>query len=121
MANRDPHQALKTEIVSKVNRESLEVALVRLQWSKDEVGYSLHVNPTSFSSAGFQRTDLLSYLGFKASSCAFTSGRQCYVNWVDEIFDIEAFVGIFPQAYKLVEQAERGLSASGANNRRTAR
>jgi hypothetical protein len=113
VANRDPHQALKTEVVSKVNRDYLEVALVRLQWSKDDVGYSLHVNPTSFSSAGFQRTDLLSYLGFKTSNCAFTGGQKCYVNWVDGNFDVEAFLGAFPSAYKLVEQAERGLSACG--------
>jgi hypothetical protein len=78
-----------------------------------DVGYSLHVNPTSFTSAGFQRTDLLAYLGFQASECAFTGGRRCYVNWVPETFDVEAFIGAFGRAHRLVEQSERGLNACG--------
>lgn len=45
-ADRDTHAALRQDVVSKVNRDYLEVAVARLQWSKDEVGYSLHVNPT---------------------------------------------------------------------------
>src|SRR6266566_1108055 len=73
MNGRDPHSALKSEIVKKINAGHLEVVLARLQWGKDDTGYSLHVNPTSFSTAGLQTTDFLAYLGFQRSDrCSFT-------------------------------------------------
>lgn len=113
MNARDPHQALKPDIVAKHNAGYVEVVLARLQWSKNEVGYSLHVNPTSYSTAGLQKTDFLAYLGFQASNCAFTSGGRCYVKMVDEGFDVERFATAFNRAYELISEAEGGLRACG--------
>jgi hypothetical protein len=47
---RDPHAVLKSEIVTKINigigqGGQVEATLVRSQWSKTEIGLTLHVNP----------------------------------------------------------------------------
>jgi len=60
---RDLHSALKQDVVSRVTREGLEVVLARLQWGKDDVAFSLHANPSQYSSAGLQRTDFLALAG----------------------------------------------------------
>src|SRR5262249_15760438 len=92
MNGRDPHSALKPDVINRVNQGHLEVVLARLQWSKNDIGYSLHVNPTSFSSAGLQQTDFLSYLGFQRSDrCSFTGFQRCYCAWVNEGFNVEQF------------------------------
>jgi hypothetical protein len=93
--NRDPHQALKSEIVSRHNAGYLEVILARLQWAKDDIRFSAHANPSSFSMSGIQQTDLLNYLGFSPSDCSFTAGRRCYVRWVEESFDPKVFADAF--------------------------
>ena len=114
MNSRDPHSALKTEIISKAEKESVEAVLVRLSWGKHDSGYSLHVSPNSFSSAGLQTTDFLAYLGFQRyNSCPFTSSRQCYVNWVPEKFDLENFLTAFNRAFTHLEKAENKLKACG--------
>ena len=83
MNGRDPHSAPKSEVTAKANRSNIEAVVARLQWRKDDVGYSLHVNPSSFTSAGIQKTDFLAYLGFQRSDrCSFTSFQRCYVKWV---------------------------------------
>ena len=87
---------------------------MRLSWGKHDSGYSLHVSPKSFSSAGLQTTDFLAYLGFQRyNSCPFTSSRQCYVNWVPEKFDPENFLTAFIRAFTHLEKAESGLNACG--------
>jgi hypothetical protein len=64
-SGRDPHSALKQELITRVSRDNFEAVLARLQWGKEGVGYSLHTNPSSFSTAGLQKTDFLAYLGFQ--------------------------------------------------------
>lgn len=114
MKDRDPHSALKFEVVAKASQASVEAVLARLQWGKDDVGYSLHVNPSSFTTAGIQKTDFLAYLGFQRSDrCSFTNSRQCYVKWVSSELDSESFVGAFDKAFTHLELAERGLQACG--------
>jgi Uncharacterized protein containing a TIR (Toll-Interleukin 1-resistance) domain len=111
---RDTHAALKQDVVSKVNRDGFEIALARLQWGKDEIGFSLHVNPSSYTSAGLQRTDFLSYLGFQRSDrCPFTGFNRCYVRWVDEGFNAEVFVEAFQKGFTALERAESALAACG--------
>jgi hypothetical protein len=79
MQNRDAHSALKSEVIRKVNAGHLEIVLARLQWGKDDKAWNLHVNPTSFSTAGLQSTDWLAYLGFQRNDrCSFTSFQRCY-------------------------------------------
>lgn len=63
MAARDHHTALKSETVSKINAGYIEIALAKLQWGKDDIAYTLHVNPSSYTTAGLQTTDWLAYLG----------------------------------------------------------
>jgi hypothetical protein len=65
MAARDHHTALKSETVSKINAGYIEIALAKLQWGKDNIAYTLHVNPSSYTTAGLQTTDWLAYLGFQ--------------------------------------------------------
>lgn len=114
MRGRDPHSALKSDIVAKANQHALEVVLARLQWGKDDVAFSFHVNPTSFSSAGLQTTDFLSFLGFtRHDQCPFTSFRRCYTRWVDEGFDVAAFPDTFTRAFRLMDQAARGFEGCG--------
>src|SRR5437763_1208100 len=100
MANGDPHSALKRDVIAQTNRDNLQVVLARLQKSKADVAYSLHVNPSSFSSYGVQTTDFLAYLGFTHSDqCPFVGGGGCYVRWVPEGFDVEGFIAAFTSAY----------------------
>jgi hypothetical protein len=111
--NRDPHQALKSEIVSRHSANHLEVLLVRLQWGKDDIAFSAHANPSSYSTSGIQQTDFLNYLGFSASNCSFIVGSKCYTRWVDESFDPKAFVEAFNRAYTLLVDAHQGLQNCG--------
>jgi hypothetical protein len=114
MLNRDPHVALKSSVVRIVNAGHLEIALAMLQWSKDEKGYSLHVNPTSISNAGLQTTDLLGYLGFQRNErCSFTNFNRCYSKWVDGDFDVERFAAAFNSGYGHLSKAQRELTACG--------
>jgi hypothetical protein len=62
MTGRDPHSALKSDIVAKSSRDNREAVVARLQWGKNDLGYSVHVNPSSFSLSGLQSTDFLGYL-----------------------------------------------------------
>jgi hypothetical protein len=114
MNGRDPHSALKSEIVRKINAGHLEVVVARLQWGKDDIGYSLHVNPTSHSSAGVQTTDFLGYLGFQRSDrCSFTGFRRCYCTWVSEGFSVEEFATAFNGGYGHLGRAQKALEACG--------
>jgi TIR domain len=111
---RDLHSALKSEVVSKLNAGHLEVVLAKLQWGKDDIGYGLHVNPTSFSTAGLQTSDFLGYLGFQRSDrCSFTSFQRCYCIWVDEGFTVEDFATAFNGGFGHLDQAQRALEACG--------
>lgn len=114
MNNRDPHQALKSEVLKQVRSGTTNLVLAKLQWGKDDIGYSLHVSPTSFSvSGGYQITDFLSHLGFERSGCSFIDSRQCYVRWVSEDFDLDAFAGLFDQAYRNLTDAQKDLERCG--------
>jgi hypothetical protein len=121
MRNRDTHQALKSEVISRHSTNSLEALLVRLQWGKDDIGFSAHVNPFSFSTWGIQRTDFLNYLGFLLSNCSFIVGDKCYTRWVDEQFDPKTFVEAFDSAYAQLEGAQQGLKNCGFSLRQPSR
>jgi hypothetical protein len=87
--------------------------LAKLQWGKDQIGYSLHANPNTWSTSGFQLTDFLGYLGFQRSSCSFFVGQQCYVRWVNDGFDIGEFAKSFDTAYAMLAEAQNDLEACG--------
>jgi hypothetical protein len=112
--NRDPHSALKTEVISKTNAGHLEIVLAKLQWGKDDKGYGLHVNPSSYSTAGLQTTDFLGYLGFQRHDrCNFTSFQRCYCKWVTEDFNVQEFATAFHAGYGHISQAQESLEACG--------
>ncbi len=109
---RDPHSALKSTVVTKAHRNHVEAIVVRLQWSKRDSRSSLHVNPSSYTNAGLQTTDLLAYLGFERNdNCPFTNSPQCYFRWVSEGFDPENFLTAFERAFDRLRKAERGLNS----------
>jgi hypothetical protein len=114
MQGRDPHTALKSEMIGNVNAGRMQAAIARLQWGKTDVGYSLHVNPSEFSSAGLQTKDFLAYLGFQRSDrCTFSGFGRCYVRWVGENFDLQTFATAFNKGFGHLEQAQRALEACG--------
>src|SRR5260370_27908521 len=114
MQNREHHRALKAEVSKKINAGHIEIALARLQWGKDDKAWNLHVNPTSFSSAGLQTTDWLGYLRFHRNDrCSFTSFQRCYSKWVNEDFNVEEFATAFNAGFGHLERAQRALEACG--------
>lgn len=111
---RDAHSALKAEVIKSVRSGGTEFKLAKLQWSKDEIGYSLHANPNSYSlSGGFQLTDFLHLTGFTSGSCAFFNGQPCFYRWVDPDFDLDKFAQDFAASYSEMGQAEKLLNKCG--------
>ena len=110
---RDPHTALKTEVVSRVDSGSIELVLMRLRHGKDDTEYSLHARPYSYTSAGVQTTDLLGYLGFRSGPCSFLAGGRCYARPVPNTFQLDGFGSTLPAAYKLLESAEHHFESCG--------
>jgi len=115
MSARDPHSALKSEVLSRIqSANGLEIVTTKLWWGKDETAKNVHVHPSMWTSAGVQRTDLLSYLGFSRSDqCPFTNGHTCYNNWVSEDFEPATFAQAFNVSFGQLERAESPLNACG--------
>lgn len=110
----DFHSALVNEPVAKAEINQVESVLVRSQWGKHKVGFGLHVNPNSFTTAGLQHTDFLAYLGFERShGCPFTTARRCYCKGVSEEFDVSFFARMFQSAFGNLKNADRELTACG--------
>lgn len=112
MHDRDPHKALRSKVLASNSSQNCNFTLVELQWGKDDFGYSLHTNPRSFSTYGYQVTDFLNQLGFQRSACSFGSG-QCYVRWVERDFDLVKFVQLFDSAFRKLTDAQRNLEKCG--------
>jgi hypothetical protein len=87
--------------------------LAKLQWGKDDIGFSLHISPISFSLSGLQLTDFLGYMGFQRSVCSFIESKQCYVHWVDSNFDVNVFSDLLDQAYHNLTGAQKDLEKCG--------
>jgi hypothetical protein len=107
------HQALKTEIVARSHAQMANFSFVKLQWGKEDVAFSLHAAPHTFSMSGEQVTDFLDRLGFERSPCAFVDRGECYARWVDDNFDIQAFTNLFDQAYSNLLEAQKDLEKCG--------
>ena len=109
----ETHSALQTGVLQKANGTDAHGALVKLRWSKDSVGYTVHIVPSTYTTAGYQGTDLLAYLGFSRSPCSFVNSRECYVRFAGPDFDLAGFLAAFSAALKLLQQAEHSLNACG--------
>jgi hypothetical protein len=112
MPARDLHESLKTAILHRASIHEAEMVLARLAWGKDDVAFTLHVQPKSFSSYGLQLTDFLSYLGFRRQTCSFLP-TQCYARKVTEALDIKAFGRVLSEGYEQLCQAQRHLEGCG--------
>lgn len=91
----------------------IEYKIVRLQSSKDNVTYSIHAYPTSFSLSGIQRDGLLNHLGFHPGSCAFFPQGKCLAAPIPSDFPLSDFAKSFSQAYTILHDAERQLQDCG--------
>ena len=110
---RDPHAALQTEIVASARSSDVQALIARLRWSKSDEGYSIHVAPSTYTTAGFQSTDLLAYMGFKRSQCAFVDRRECYVRWGSPEIDLQRLVSKFGETLERIRTGEKHLNACG--------
>jgi len=114
VAAKDHHTALRTEILSKVNAGYIEIVLAKLQWGKDDIAFTLHVNPSAFTSAGLQTTDWLRFLGFKENmQCQFSNARRCFSKEVPEGYDLQRFATAFNDGFGQLRKAEADLQACG--------
>lgn len=109
----DRHSALLSEKISQASGAGVKFVTAKLQWGKDDFGYSLHAEPSSFSSYGMQTTDFLNYLGFRRESCSFTASRECFSVWVEPDFEVSNFAKKFDEAYSIFEKATRLLESCG--------
>jgi len=112
IAARDLHKSLKSEVLAKANAAGAELVLVRLAWGKDDVAFSLHVAPNSWSTSGLQLPDLLSYIGFSRQPCLFLH-NECFVREVDANLDLSAFGVALGTAYQALTQSQRLLESCG--------
>lgn len=109
----DHHTALASESISSASSGGVEFVVGKLQWGKNDFGYSLHAAPNSYSYNGMQTTDFLSYLGFQKEICQFVSRKICYTTWIDSGFDVSAYSIAFDEAFKNFESAEKLLVDCG--------
>jgi hypothetical protein len=111
--NRDPHKSLKSEIINSTHSRNANYILAKLQYSKNEIGFSLHVIPSSWTTHGYQITDLLSHLGFSRGPCSFAEHQECYVHEADQSFDLNNFINLFERSYVNLQHAESHLTKCG--------
>ena len=104
---KDLHSALKTEQVSHVRVQGLQLMLQRLQWAKGDVAFSLHVAPNTFSTSGLQLTDGLSYLGFQRQHWPFTEAPEGFCDWVDEKTDVNHVAEGVLRVHESLSKSER--------------
>lgn len=114
MATKNHHTALRTEVLGKINADYTEIVLARLQWAKDEVALTLHVNPSAFTSAGLQTPYWLRLLGFAENAqCQFSIGPRCFSKEVPEGYDLHRFATAFHEGFSQLQKAEESLQACG--------
>jgi hypothetical protein len=111
MSGREHHRALKTEVVDRLNAGRAQMVLGALQSGKRDKWFTLHVNPTSFSTAGLQPTDWLAYLGFRRNDqCNFTESQRCYSREVPQEFDLQQFATAFNAGFGYLEKRKMGFA-----------
>jgi hypothetical protein len=106
------HTALKTQVIRTVVSQTTRFTQVRLQHGKDRFTETLHAQPSSFTTAGFQLTDFIGLLGFQRSPCPFL-GSECYVRQIRADFETQGFADLFHTAYERLTEGARQLEACG--------
>jgi TIR domain len=110
---RDLHSALKTEKINNLKVSGMELTLQRLQWAKDEIAFSLHISPNTFTTSGIQLTDALAYVGFQRQRCPFLVTQDGYCDWVDGEIDLSNFAESLVRVHEALSSAERHFTACG--------
>lgn len=110
---RDLHAALRSDEVKTATVQGLKLVLQRLQWSKDEIAFSLHISPNTFTTSGLQLTDVLAYLGFQRQHCPFQAAQEGYCDWVEETADLSQIGEGIVRTYECLSEAERHFSSCG--------
>ena len=108
----DLHSALKTSIIQEADTSGFHFKHVRLQYGKDDLVDTLHVRPSSYYSGGLQSTDLLSFMGFARSRCAFHMG-ECYVSVIPHEFDLQSFGKSVATALTQLHESQKHLENCG--------
>jgi len=109
----DHHTALTSQKNSQASGTGVNFIVAKLQWGKDNFGFSLHAEPNSYSTYGMQSTDFLHYLGFRREMCSFVTSRECFATWVEPDFELTLFARQFDEAFSLFEKAGRLLGNCG--------
>jgi hypothetical protein len=108
VAAKDHHTALRSEVLGRINAGYVEIVLAKLQSGKADVAFTLHVNPSAFTSGGLQTTDWLRFLGFKENAqCQFANARQCFSKEVPEGYDLQRFATASNEGFGQLQKAER--------------
>ena len=107
----DPHIALKTEEVKKINSKYGMMLLIKLINGKDKFGYSLHISPHGFSFSGYQIQSFLQLIGFNHSECSFL--HECFTKIVPENFDLDKFSDDFTIAWDSFSAGYKNLESCG--------
>jgi hypothetical protein len=106
------HNSLKSETLEKTNTGNFQFALAKLQWSKTDIGFSVHVNSNTWISSGLQGGVFLDNLGLAHSECPFLQG-ECRAMSVSENFNLSSFAAVLEGAFSGVREAEKKLEACG--------
>lgn len=109
----DLHSSLKTDIIDSTQVQGLKLVRVRLQWSKEDVAFSVHVSPNQYSTSGMQLTDALSHLGFSRQPCPFLERQEGYCDWVDENEDLSNLAAVISAVHSHLQDAQQRLQACG--------
>lgn len=107
------HSALMTEVIASAEGGGVQFKLVQLQNSKEDIKYSVHADPRTFSFSGPQRPDLLAHIGFQVCDCAFFDNKKCLANLVPPNFALPDFAKAFALAFEMLEKADRTLGTCG--------
>ena len=109
---RDLHLAPRETPVGVASSDGIAITLVRTQWSKERSALVLHANPSSWSTAGFQRTDFLKCLGFSRYDDCSIYGK-CYARIVSEKFSLQEFGSELKDVYERMFSADSILNKCG--------
>jgi len=109
----DLHSGLRTEQIGEARGAGVTFTLVRVQQGKTDVVFGVHAAPRSHTLNGVQTPDLLAYLEFSPSQCAFIQGGRCLAREVAENIDLAAFGHAFEKAWSSFKAADDHLNACG--------
>lgn len=112
MPSRDHHTALRSDVVERVSAGRVAAVLVKLQSGKNDVAITLHVNPTSFTTAGVQTREWLQMLEFTENAgCGFSGGLHCFSREVSEGYDLRNFATAFNDGFTRLDKATGDFEA----------